>query len=233
MKRVLAAAVLAATTAACTPTYVATPYVAGPQPISRIAIVDDALPEGVSAVETASVGSNFGLIGALIDAGVRDSREDAIDAALATISFDAESDLEGMLTEAFAANGVQASVTSTGPRAQRAFLVSHPTANGDVQAYLDLVALHYGYTSAGHGQPWRPTADVMVRLVSVPDNRTLMENRIAYNVMTSPRGVITLSANPEYTFSNREEMRNNPERLAAGIRDALREVATTVAGLMR
>lgn len=233
MKRAFAAAVLAASLSACTPTYVATPFAAGAQPISRVAIADDSLPGGVSAVETASVGSNFGLIGALIDAGVRDSREDAIDAALATISFDAEADLEGMLTQALAANGVESFVATNGPRGQRTFLVSSPTSDGNVQAYLDVVAAHYGYTSAGHGQPWRPTADVMVRLVSVPGNRTLMENRIAYNVMNAPRGVITLSANPEFTFNNREEMRDNPERLADGIRDALREVATTVAGLMR
>jgi hypothetical protein len=233
MNRVFAAGLLAASLSACTSTYVATPYAAGPQPISRVGIADDALPEGVSAVETASVGSNFGLVGALIDAGVRDSREDAIDAALATVSFDAESDLEHMLTEALAANRIETFVADNGPRAERKFLVNYPTADGNVQAYLDLVATHYGYTSAGHGQPWRPTANVMVRLVSVPDNRTLMENRIAYNVMNSPRGVITLSPNPDFTFNNREEMRTDPERLANGIRAAFREIATTAAGLIR
>ena len=103
MNRLLAATALVASLSACASTYRATPLAAGIQPISHVAIVDDALPEGVSAVEVASVGSNFGLIGALIDAGVRDSREDAIDAALATVSFDAESDLERALTDALSA----------------------------------------------------------------------------------------------------------------------------------
>lgn len=233
MNRIVGTAVLAASLSACTSTYVATPYVAGPQPITRVAIVDDSLPDGVSAIETASVAGNFGLIGALINAGVTDSREDAIDAALATVSFDAESDLERMLTEALSTNGVQASVAGAAPRPGRKFMVNYPTPQGDVQAYLDVVASHYGYTSAGHGQPWRPTADVLVRLVSVQGNRTLMENRIAYNVMNPPRGVVTLFPDPEYTFFNRDEMKNNPERLANGLRAAFRQIATTTAGLMR
>ena len=138
-----------------------------------------------------------------------------------------------MLADALSANGVGSFVAESGQRPQRAFLVNYPTAEGNVQAYLDLVAMRYGYASAGHGQPWRPTADVMVRLVSVPGNRTLMENRIAYNVMNAPRGVITLAPTPDFTFSNREEMRTDPERLANGLRAAFREVAATAAGLMR
>jgi hypothetical protein len=233
MKKVFGAAVLAASLSACTPTYVAKPFAAGGQQISRVAITDDALPEGVTAIEVASIASNFGLVGALIGAGVRDSREDAMDAALKTISFDAEADFERMLTEALSANGVQASVANGAPRKDRKFLVSYPAAGGDVQAYFDVVASSYGYTSAGHGQPWRPTADVMVRLVSANGNKTLLENRIAYNVMNAPRGVITLSAHPDYTFNNREEMKTNPQRLADGLREAFRSVATTAAGLMR
>jgi hypothetical protein len=233
MKRIFTVAVLAASLSACASTYRATPLATGAAPITRVAILDDALPEGVSAVEVASVASNFGLIGALVGAGVQDSREDAIDATLASVSFDAEADLERMVAEALSANGVQSVVAQSGRRPQRKFMVSYPTVEGDVQAYLDLVAANYGYTSAGHGQPWRPTTDVMVRLVSATGNRTLMENRITYNVMNPPRGVITIAPNPEFTFNNREEMRANPEKLANGIRDALRQVATTAAGLMR
>lgn len=233
MHKLLPVIVLAGTLGACANTYVARPYAAGPAPITQIAIIDDSLPEGVSAVEVASVGSNFGLIGALIDAGVRDSREDAIDAALATVSFDAETDLETALIDAFRANGVQSAVAAESRRPDRKFLVQYPSAQGNAQAYLDLVAVRYGYTSAGSGQPWRPTADIMVRLVSAQDSRVLMENRIAYNVMGAPNGVITIAPDPEFTFNNREEMRTNPDRLANGLRSAFRQVASTAAGLMR
>ena len=218
---------------ACAPTYVATPYAAGSQRIERVAIADDSVPSGLSAVEVASMGSNFGLIGALVDAGVRDSREDALEAALATISFDAEDALERYMVEALARQGIQASLLNGPQRERRVFLADYPGAPAGVQAYFDLVLSHYGYVSAGHGQPWRPTADAMVRLVSAADGRVLLENRIAYNTRRTPRGVITLSPNPEYEFHNREEMLSNPERLAAGIRDALHSVAATAATLIR
>jgi hypothetical protein len=233
MKYRFAAVALAASLSACTSTYVAKPYVAGPEPITRVAIADDSLPEGISAVEVASIGSNFGLIGALISAGVENSRESAIEAALATVSFDGEADLERALVDALQANGVQSAVSSGAKRTERTFLVKYPTAEGGAQAHLDLVATQYGYVSAGHGQPWRPTADVQVRLVSLDGKKVLLENRIAYNVMGAPNGVITIAPDPEFTFNNREEMKANPDRLANGLRSAFRQVASTAAGLLR
>ncbi len=227
-----AAVAMAASLSACTSTYVGKPYAAGPEPITRIAIADDSLPEGVSAVEVASIGSNFGLIGALISAGVENSRENAIEQALATVSFDAEADLERALIDAFQANGVESAVSSGSKRTKRTFLVDYPGAQG-AQAHLDLVATHYGYVSAGHGQPWRPMADVQVRLVSTDGKKVLLENRIAYNVMNAPNGVITIAPDPQFTFNNREEMKNNPDRLANGLRSAFKQVASTAAGLLR
>lgn len=218
---------------ACAPSYVATPYMAGPQRIERVAIVDDSVPAGLSADEVASMGSNFGLIGALIDAGVQSSRQNALTEALATISFDAEDALERYTVDALARQGIQATMLDGPQRERRVFLADYPDAPAGVQAYFDLVLSNYGYVSAGHGQPWRPTADAMVRLVSVADGRVLLENRIAYNTMRTPRGVITLSPNPEYEFHNREEMVSNPERLANGIRDALQGIAATAASLIR
>ena len=217
----------------CASTYVATPYVAGPQRIERVAIADDSVPQNLSAAEVASVGSNFGLIGALIDAGVQDSRQDALREALATISFDAEDTLETYVVEALARDGVQAAVVEGPQRQRRVFLADYPDAGVGVQAYLDIVLTNYGYVSAGSGQPWRPTAYALVRLVSVSDRRVLLENHIAYNTMQAPRGVITLTPNPDFAFENREEMVTNPERLAGGLRDAMQQIAATAAGLMR
>jgi len=217
----------------CAANYVATPYVAGPERVARVAVADDSVPENLSADEVASVGSNFGLIGALIDAGVQESRQDALEDALETISFDAEATLERFVVDALAQDGVQATVLDGPQRQRRVFLAQYPGAPEGVQAYLDIVLTNYGYVSAGSGQPWRPTAYALVRLVSVSNRRVLLENHISYNTMQAPRGVITLTPNPEYEFRNREELVADPERLANGIRDAMRQIATTAAGLMR
>ena len=233
MMRTCVAVSALALLSACASNYVATPYVAGPEPIRTVAVADDSVPDNLSAWEVASLGSNFGLIGALINAGVQSSRQDALSDALETISFDAEDALERYVVDALAAQGVEATLLNGPQRQSRVFLADYPDAPQGTQAYLDVVLSDYGYISAGHGDPWRPTADAMVRLVSVSDGRILMENRIAYNRMNPPRGVITLAPNPEYVFDNREQMVSNPEHLANGIRDALERVAATAAGLMR
>jgi hypothetical protein len=72
-----------------------------------------------------------------------------------------------------------------------------------------------------------------VRLVSASDRRVLLENRIAYNTMRPPRGVITLTPNPEFVFNSREEMVADPERLANGVRDAMQQIAATAANLIQ
>ena len=217
---------------ACTSTYVARPYVAGPEPIRIVQLADDSVPEDLSAWEVASVGSNFGLVGALINAGVQSSRENALEEALGTISFDAEDTFEHYVIDALAEQGIQATLRSGPQRERRVFLANYPNAPQGVQAYFDIFLSNYGYISAGSGDPWRPTADAMVRLVSVSDGRVLMENRIAYNTMNPPRGVITLTPNPEFVFDSREEMVADPERLANGIRDAMQSIAITAANLM-
>ena len=233
MTRNLLAICAMASLSACASNYVAKPYVAGAQPIGKIAVMDDSMPEKMSAVETASVGSNFGLIGALIDAGVTASRQDALSDALATVSFDAEDRLEKRVVEALAAQGMEATLVKGPLRQKRVFLNDYPAAPDGTRAYLDLVLTNYGYTSAGSGQPWRPTAYAMVKLVSASNKKTLLENHIAYNVMHAPRGVITLTPHPDYVFKNREEMKTQPDRLAAGLEDAFTQIAATAANLMR
>lgn len=231
MKNCIAVSAMALLSA-CASTYVATPYVAGPEPIRTVAVADDSVPENLSALEVASVGSNFGLIGALINAGVQSSRQNALEEALGTISFDAEDALEHYMVDALAEQGMQATLLSGPQRESRVFLADYPDAPQGAQAYVDVVLTNYGYLSAGSGDPWRPTAYALVRLVSVSDGRVLMENQIAYNVMNPARGVITLTPNPDYVFDSRADMVSNPERLADGLRDAMHRIASTAANLM-
>ena len=53
---------------ACASPYVATPYDRASANVESIVVADDSVPEKAIAYEVASVGSNFGLIGALVDA---------------------------------------------------------------------------------------------------------------------------------------------------------------------
>ena len=87
--------------------------------------------------------------------------------------------------------------------------------------------------SSGAGQPFRPTVGAKVKLVKVSDGSTLMENIIIYNPLNATQGVVTLPPNPDYAFKNRSELLEDPHRLAAGIEDALNQIADTAVHLLR
>lgn len=232
--RVLAVLIGALCLSGCASAYVGKPYDRASAGVRSIALVDDSAPEKASAYEVASVGSNFGLIGALVDAGIQSSRTNAVNDALARTGFEAESRLEQRLVSQLSAEGYTVQALANDPRnAKREFLVTYPGAEG-VDAYLDLTVVNFGYLSAGAGQPFRPTVFANVRLISARDTKkVLMENRVVYNAMGPQQGVITLSPDPQYAFDNRAALLEDPKRLAAGIDEALNQVADTVARLLK
>ncbi|WP_395650812.1 hypothetical protein [Brevundimonas sp.] len=233
--KILIALGAALSLAACASPYVATPYDRTASQVRSIAVVDDSAPENSIAYEVASVGRNFGLIGAIVDAGIQAERQAAVNRALDGTAFDGETVFERQLAAALAREGYEVNVMTDTPRAKQAFLVAYPTADGVVDAYLDVVIAHHGYLSAGAFRPFRPSAAAQVRLVSAADpTRVLMDNRIVYNGMTTAdAGVITLTPNPDYEFENREALLADPVKMAAGIEDALNQIADTTAQLLR
>ena len=216
---------------ACASPYAGVPYAPPATRVEKVALAADPLPEKVIAYEAASVAGNFGLIGALVDAGVQASRKDRVNDALESINYAPEPRFEQYLTEALAQQRIQLAVSKGPNREKRKFLAAYSGADG-AQAYLDFNVTSFGYLNAG-SQMWRPVVTADVRLVDANTKKTLMENRIFYNPITPQDGVITISPNPEYQFRNREDMVTQPEKLAAGIDDALRQVADTAVKLLR
>ncbi|MDB5459295.1 MAG: hypothetical protein JWO72_1036 [Caulobacteraceae bacterium] len=234
MSRVLAAVCAALSLSACATPYVGKPYDHASNGVHSIGLASDAVPKKPIAYEAASVGSNFGLIGALVDAGIQANRADEVNKALVGDGFNAESKLQGRIITALGSQGYTVKPLDTGDRAKREFVTAYPSTPEPVDAYLDVVVIDYGYLSAGAFKPFRPTLTAKVRLVSAKDtSKTLMENTIAYNDIAPTRGVITLTPNPTYAFKNRTDMLSDPKRLEAGLEDALYQVADTVAQLLR
>lgn len=232
-RNILLAAAAALSLGACASPYVATPYDRASASVTRISVMDDSVPAEPIAYEVASAGSNFGLIGALVDAGIQASRQDAVKDALEGIGFDAETMLERRIEAAVEAHGYQVEVLPGAERARREFMAAYPT-GAETDAFLDVAVVHYGYLSAGAFQPFRPSVEARVRLIDAQDpTRVLMENIIVYNTMYPQAGVIVLTPNPAYAFQNREEMLADPQRLAAGIEDAFNQVADTAARLLQ
>jgi hypothetical protein len=192
------------------------------------------MPPKPIAYEVASVGSNFGLVGALVDASIQTSRADAVNTALIGAGFNAESDLQARIISALGSQGYKVKPLDSSIRTKREFDTAYPSPPEPVDAYLDVVVIDYGYLSAGAFKPFRPTLMAKVRLVSAKDtSKILMENTIAYNNMTPTNGIITLTPNPTYAFKNRADLLADPRRLEAGLDDALGQLADTVAQLLR
>ncbi|MFL0356900.1 hypothetical protein ACI5KX_10525 [Erythrobacter sp. GH1-10] len=90
----------------------------------------------------------------------------------------------------------------------------------------------FGYVTAG-SQTWRPHVTADVRLVEVGTGNLLMENRIVFNSLGGQDGAITLTPDGEYGFEDREDMVENPERLAEGLDMALRSTVDAAINLLR
>jgi hypothetical protein len=219
--------------AACASPYVGKPFDRASTSVQTLGLAGDAVPEKATAYEVASVGSNFGLIGALVDAGIQSSRQKAVDAALEGAGFDPEARLQSRLVSRLAAEGYKVEPLANAARPKREFLAAYG-ADQKVDAYLDVVLVSYGYLSSGAGKPFRPSAYANVRLVSAKDtSKTLMQNRIVYNPLVQEKGVISLTPNPAYAFNNRADLLADPKRLAAGLDDALDQMAGAVTQLLR
>lgn len=221
--------------AGCATPYVATPYDRAAASVQTISVIDDSAGDDAIAYEVASMGSNFGLLGALVDVGIQAERRAAVNRALEQANFDGEEAFESRLVSRLSNAGYQVALRDGPARTKRELLVSYPTPEGSEDAYFDVIISHYGYLSAGAFQPFRPSVVAQVRLVSAADpSKILMDNRIVYNGMTTAdAGVITLSPNPDFEFQNREQLLADPMRMAAGIEDALNQVADTAAQLLR
>ena len=233
MRIVLVAFTALAVSGCVSSPYVGTPYDRASAGVTSIGMAEDSVPEKAIALEAVSAGLQFGLVGALIDSGIQASRQDALNDALLTVQYDAETQLEIYLAERLRDMGYSVSMLPGEPRETREYIKTYPLGDRPVDAYLDVVVREYGYHSAGASLPFRPYADATVRLVDAESGSILMENAIVYNGMNPSEGVITLSPNPEYAFTSREDLLGDPNRTAAGIQDALNRIADTTAQFLR
>lgn len=222
---------------ACASTYEPIPYDRPTADVQSLAVMDDALPEKPTVYMAATVGSNFGLIGALIDSGVASSRKKKMLAIFDSQDVDVENVLEEALVANLTESGYEVSMMDDTVRENRKLMKSYDDMSTDADAYLDVVSGGYGYVSAGIGSPWRPSAHFKIRMVDSDTQDILMENYIAYNPLNyagqqAAGGAITLTPNPEYAFEKMEDMEAAPDLTTEGIVDALQQVADTMAKLV-
>lgn len=220
---------------ACTPAPIAYDRGATPK-IERIGVVSPGASEHASVRLASTIGQSFGVVGPLIDAGLRMAREDRLNTALATRQFHAREMFTTRLNNAVAAQGYRV-IPVAAPRRGKEFLndyaglpVSEP-----VDAILDCFADEWGYVAAGVRStlPFRPTVTVQCRLVRLTDKSTLMRDSVVYNKLDQIGGSVTLAPDPSFGFPDSDMMVADPDRAIAGLDTAFIAVTGAVGGLLK
>jgi hypothetical protein len=200
--------------------------------IKKIGILTPAFAEP-SVVLLNSVGSSFGLIGALADSGMQSNRDEKLKTLLQQQKFSAQEQLVERVSQDLRAAGYSVQLVPM-KRDGNDFAEKYPADSG-VDAYLDLVAPVYGYIANGTGSdaPYRPRIVVQARLVSAKDASVLMQDRVLYNPLGPVDKTITIPADPALQFKDFDALVASPANATKGLRVATERSAQTISKLLR
>jgi hypothetical protein len=203
--------------------------------IKTIGIVTPKFPNRASVVLATTVGQSFGLVGALVDAGLQEGRDSSFEKMTGAQNFVAQDAFMRRLTDTLQEQGYTISNVDTMRPNRDKFLDKYPM--DPVDAYLDLVVITYGYIAAGVGNntPYRPRFSLQVRLVRAGDSSVLMQDTVLYNPYTpgTAPDAVTISPNPAYEYQTFSELESSSEMAIEGLKDAVHQTAAAVANLLR
>lgn len=204
--------------------------------IKTIGILTPSMPEKPAVWLASDVGQSFGLIGALVDAGMQANREAAFWKSIDGDKNPPRAAFLNALAASLHDHGFEVKQIAVN-RPDDKFLKTYPEPRDGVDAYLDVVfaGANYGYVAAGIGKstPYRPYAYVNCRLVRASDGATLMQDIVLDNSVNVPKDVVTVSANPDYSFTNFDALNGDPNKAVAGMNDAFRRTADSIGNLLR
>ena len=200
-----------------------------------IGLLTPGWPSGPTSFLASNVGQSFGLVGALVNAGIQTGRESDLELILTQQKVDANSIFVTALTANLAAKGF-AIVPVMADAKRAAFLKTYPKAGTDkVDSYLDVAVTNYGYLAAGIGasNPYRPWCVANVKLIRASDGAVLMQDSVTYNSWIDAKNVIKLSPYPEYAFAAWTDAKEAPEKTAQGVKVAAKTTADTIGDLLK
>ncbi len=211
------------------------PFDRGANDIKTIGILTPGHPNGPAVVLASTVGQSFGILGALVDAGMAASRDAKFSALLDHESFSLEATTLKALTDHLTAAGFTVSTIPV-THGKTDFLKSYPKADDTkVDAYLDIYYGFYGYIAAGIGSstPYRPSQILRVRLVHARDSAVLMEDTIWNNPIGTPADTVTISPDPNAVFQDFDALTADPAATTKGLAGSIDQTADTIAKLLR
>jgi hypothetical protein len=211
------------------------PYDRSASAIKVIGLLPPKVPDGPKVILASTVGQSFGLIGALVDAGMQANRDSKFEDLMKHADMSASDVVSKTLSANLQAAGYKVS-EETAVRDGSGFFKHYPKDDsGKVDAYLDVVVNGYGYVAAGIGSstPYRPAVFAQARLVKASDSTVLMEDTFLYNPVGSPDHVVTIAPDPRFEFADFDSLMADPQHASADLRSAVEESMATIVKLLR
>ncbi|MDC7675223.1 hypothetical protein [Asticcacaulis machinosus] len=248
MKRLMGSLLVVGLLGGCASPYRPVPFDQATSGISKIQVVEDAIPAKTGVRKLATNGQNMaaatsglglaglvvGMAAAGIEAGIANNQNGKINTVLESQKFDGEA----IFDEAFEASlkGLNYEVSSFKAErdTSRSLVAVTPQANApDGSAVLDVAGVAYGYQQVG-GTKWRPYVVILVRMVDSKDpKKILLDNRVEYNAVAPVPLTVNVPGNPDYAFDKVEDIEADPAKATEGLRIALVESARATAQLLK
>ncbi|HVV64912.1 MAG TPA: hypothetical protein VHC42_05550 [Rhizomicrobium sp.] len=183
------------------------------------------------------VGQSFGLVGALIDAGMQESREDKMWTMLAGQKMYPRDQFMSALRQSLEADGFAVKTIDIAREAGKYVKAYPPGAENGVDAYFDIVVDQYGYVAAGiaSSTPYRPYVYLNCKLVQASNGAVLMQDSIYYDPV-APFGQgknVSISPDPAYTFVDFDALESEPQKGAEGLTSAFHATSDSLGRLLR
>ncbi|HEY2071713.1 MAG TPA: hypothetical protein VGG48_19290 [Rhizomicrobium sp.] len=203
--------------------------------IHRIAVLVPAMPEHPTVRLASDIGQSFGLIGALIDAGIETNHNDKLWAMMQEKGYVPTDAFSKDLVTALTEHGYEATLVPAG-RENDGTLKTYPP--GAYDAYLDVtgIGIAYGYMAAGVGtsNPYRPFVYIRCRLIRAGDGAVLMQDAILYNPVNGLAAkALTVSPDPAYSFPGFDDLEADHGKTVQGVDAALHQSAEMIGSLLK
>jgi hypothetical protein len=200
--------------------------------LHTIAIAPIGMPEKPQVVILNAVGNNFGLIGALVEAGRASEASKEAEANFSAAGVDYQTYLPRRLQESMQSLGMQIrQLSGSRPADERfKFLTKLPDAQG-ADAVLDMYVSYLGYAAAGATTDYRPAVHVEAKLIDPVSKKVLFADQIYYNNYNPQfaKTAQTIEPDLKMTFKDRDAMKAAPAQVAQGVREGIDAVALALA----
>ncbi len=184
-------------------------------------------------------GYNFGLIGMLVTEANRAGKENWLQDTATASGFDHYALFRTALDAAMAEKGYELQwhepmLDEGGRRIKRSsdtggLRVHYPKVEADAQLDISLSYVGYAAAGTGAGEPYRPTVEMMVRLMDSTGKEVLFVDQIVYHNVSGSTRAIVLEPHPDYAYPKFDDLESAGETVVEGLRIAVDEIARALA----